>query len=91
VGVFASLSPFTALHAFDNLKSKLKAAFKKKAEKLVAPPAEGASAPATEAPTTTAPPAATEPTKTDTAPAPASAPAGESFSALVASKAIVSA
>jgi hypothetical protein len=47
------------------LKSKLKAAFKKKKIE---------DAPATEAPTTTAP-AAAEPTKTDAAPAAAPAPA----------------
>jgi len=72
-----------ALHAFDNFKSKLKAAFKKKPKDAAAPATDAALA---ADPATTAAPApaaaaaaATEATKTETAPAaaPAAAPTGE--------------
>lgn len=68
----------SALHAFDNLKSKLKAAFKKKdkADQPADKPAEAA-APAAEAPKPDATPAAGEATATEAAPAPAPAAAPE--------------
>jgi hypothetical protein len=68
----------TAFGALDNLKEKLKAAFRKRNEKKVAKVDATAAAPAAAAAATTA--AATDATKTDTAVAatPADAPAGES-------------
>jgi hypothetical protein len=69
---------YSAFGALDNLKGKLKAAFKKRNEKKAAGKTEPANTEQTTA-TTTAP--ATEATKTETAAAPAAvaapAPAGE--------------